>query len=61
MESLTTAHIAFFASLALLAYSYLGYPAMLWLLTRVRRHHLAAISDPAVWPEVSIVIAAHNE
>lgn len=61
MESLTTAHIAFFASLALLAYSYLGYPAMLWLLTRVRRHHLTAISDPAVWPEVSIVIAAHNE
>jgi len=61
VESLIIAHIAFFASLALLAYSYVGYPMVLWLLSRFRGEKRALDSDPAVWPDVSIIIAAHNE
>lgn len=61
MESLTTAHLAFFASVALLGYTYVGYPAVLWLLSRWRREETPPIADPPVWPDVSIVIAAHNE
>ena len=61
MESLTAAHVAFFASLGLLGYSYVGYPMVLWLLSRIRGEQAAVDSDPAVWPNVSIVIAAHNE
>ena len=61
MESLIIAQIAFFASLSLLAYSYVGYPMVLWLLSHFRGEKTAIDSDPAVWPNVSIVIAAHNE
>jgi cellulose synthase/poly-beta-1,6-N-acetylglucosamine synthase-like glycosyltransferase len=60
VEWLTGAHIALIASLTLLGYTYVGYPALLWLLGRFHREEAAAV-DPAVWPEVSIVIAAHNE
>ena len=61
MESLTAAHVAFFASLGLLGYSYVGYPMVLWLLSLFRGEKTAVDSEPAVWPNVSIVIAAHNE
>jgi cellulose synthase/poly-beta-1,6-N-acetylglucosamine synthase-like glycosyltransferase len=61
VESLTTAHVALFASLGLLGYGYLGYPAVLWLLSQFRQSEPGADADPPVWPEVSIVIAAHNE
>lgn len=61
MESLTAAHVAFFASLGLLGYSYVGYPMVLWLLSRFRGEKTAVDLEPAVWPNVSIVIAAHNE
>ena len=61
MEPLTLAHIALFASLGLLGYGYVGYPVILWLLSRFQEEEWAVQADPAVWPEVSIVIAAHNE
>jgi cellulose synthase/poly-beta-1,6-N-acetylglucosamine synthase-like glycosyltransferase len=61
LEPLTLAHIALFASLGLLGYSYAGYPVILWLLSRFHEEEWAVQADPAVWPEVSIVIAAHNE
>jgi len=61
VEALTTAHIAFFASVALLGYSYAGYPAVLWLVSQFLREEVPFCSDPAVWPDVSIVLAAHNE
>ncbi|HKT34006.1 MAG TPA: glycosyltransferase family 2 protein [Nitrospira sp.] len=61
MEPFSTAHVAFFASLALLAYSYVGYPAVLWILNRLAGDERATPEDPAVWPDVSVVIAAHNE
>lgn len=47
------------ATLGLWAYSYAGYPALLWLATRRRltsRHR-----SPAGWPAVSIVLPVHNE
>ena len=61
MEPITTAHCAFFGSLALLGYSYAGYPAILWLLSRFRGEEPEFRADPSVWPEVTVVIAAHNE
>jgi cellulose synthase/poly-beta-1,6-N-acetylglucosamine synthase-like glycosyltransferase len=61
VEPFTTAHVVFEVSLALLAYSYVGYPAVLWILTRFAGEEKAMPADPAVWPDVSVVIAAHNE
>ena len=61
MEPLTVAHVAFFASLALLGYTYVGYPVVLWLLSRLCGEEKATPADPAVWPDVSVVISAHNE
>ena len=46
--------------LGLLAYSYLGYPALLWLVTRVGRQRPPE-SPPKQWPTVSVVLAAFNE
>ncbi len=50
-----------FATLGLLGYSYVGYPVMLWFFSRFRQEDWAIRGDPAVWPQVSIIIAAHNE
>jgi cellulose synthase/poly-beta-1,6-N-acetylglucosamine synthase-like glycosyltransferase len=61
VEALTIAHITLFASLGLLGYSYVGYPVILWFFSRFRQEDLAVRADPAVWPQVSICIAAHNE
>ena len=61
MEPLTTAHLTFFASLVLLGYSYVGYPVLLWLLGQLHDEETAVQADPAIWPDVSVVIAAHNE
>ena len=61
MEPVTTAHLALFASLALMGYGYVGYPLILWLLSGFRRNDITTFPDPGVWPEVSIVVAAHNE
>ena len=61
MEPISTAQALLLVSLALLGYSYVGYPALLWLLGRCVRREAAAASDPSAWPTVSIVIAAHNE
>lgn len=49
------------AALALLLYAYAGYPALLWLLGRVRRRTVPEASDVATWPVVSITVPAYNE
>lgn len=44
----------------LLLYAYLGYPVVLWLLTRHRELGLPR-NDPDEWPEITITIPAYNE
>lgn len=46
-------------ALALGAYTYLGYPALLWLATR--RRHDPPPDPPAEWPALSISLPVHNE
>ena len=61
MEHITLAHLILFTSIGLLLYSYVGYPILLVLATLFRRPPRPAPGDPASWPQVSIVISAHNE
>lgn len=57
-----SAEALFWTSIALLAYTYAGYPAVLWLATRGRPGHGAPGPAPGgELPHVTIVIAAHNE
>jgi cellulose synthase/poly-beta-1,6-N-acetylglucosamine synthase-like glycosyltransferase len=46
--------------LGLWAYSYAGYPILLWLVAAVRPRR-AVLRDPAEWPLISITIPAYNE
>ncbi|MEM7416946.1 MAG: glycosyltransferase family 2 protein [Gemmatimonadota bacterium] len=48
-------------SAAHVLYTYAGYPAVLWVLTRIRSRPIPAPSDDTAWPEVSISIPAYNE
>lgn len=41
-------------------YAYVGYPALLWLASHVRRRTVPS-ADPPEWPTVSISLPAHNE
>src|SRR5690242_8359927 len=47
----------FWLTLAFLAYTFVGYPALLWLLSRkfTRLHRRSAI-----YPDVSIIVGVHN-
>jgi cellulose synthase/poly-beta-1,6-N-acetylglucosamine synthase-like glycosyltransferase len=55
----TVAAILFWASVALIAYTHLGYPLLLSLLTRRRRPPAYEELDPL--PKVSLIVAAHDE
>src|SRR5262245_48685077 len=44
-----------------MGYGYVGYPLILCLLCCLRPDDKTAFADPGAWPDVSIVIAAHNE
>jgi cellulose synthase/poly-beta-1,6-N-acetylglucosamine synthase-like glycosyltransferase len=48
-------------SFGLLLYTYVGYPALLWLLNRVSPEPESLSTEPAEWPEVSILLSAYNE
>jgi cellulose synthase/poly-beta-1,6-N-acetylglucosamine synthase-like glycosyltransferase len=48
----------FWISLAVVAYSYLGYPLVLWILAKLRPNPIA---KSPLEPTISVVIAAHNE
>jgi cellulose synthase/poly-beta-1,6-N-acetylglucosamine synthase-like glycosyltransferase len=56
----TVLAIAFWISAGLLVYTHLGYPAVLWLLARLRGEEddLAHVAEP---PSVSLIVAAHDE
>jgi cellulose synthase/poly-beta-1,6-N-acetylglucosamine synthase-like glycosyltransferase len=47
-------------SLGLMTYSYFGYPALLWLLSR-RAKDVTSHQVPREWPTVTIVVSAYNE
>src|SRR2546428_2225035 len=48
-------------SFALLAYAYVGYPALLWLLSKVSRARPTRAGEPTRWPSISIIVSAYNE
>lgn len=48
----------FWISIAVILYTYAGYPTLIWLLSRLRSHEVLKAD---VAPNVSIVIACHNE
>ena len=56
----TLATILALLPVALGLWAYVGYPGLLWLLTRVGGRKVVR-SDPAVWPTVSFSLPAHNE
>ncbi len=58
---MTIATVAFWASAGLLVYTHLGYPAVLWALTRARRPSTLARRSPETLPSVSLIVAAHDE
>jgi cellulose synthase/poly-beta-1,6-N-acetylglucosamine synthase-like glycosyltransferase len=49
------------ACLLLLAYSYVGYPGLLWLLRTVTPARPSRAGEPTQWPSVSIIVSAYNE
>jgi cellulose synthase/poly-beta-1,6-N-acetylglucosamine synthase-like glycosyltransferase len=58
---MTVVAVAFWISVGLLVYTHLGYPALLWLLTRSRRP-MEAVAEPGAPPlSVSLIVAAHDE
>src|SRR5579871_2046295 len=50
--------LLFWLSLALVVYTFFGYPVLLWLRARVRQ---CPVFQRAITPSVSIVVAARNE
>ncbi len=50
--------VAFWACVAVIAYTYAGYPLLLWVLTKLRR---SRPSEPSTTPSITILICAHNE
>src|SRR2546427_854866 len=57
----TLAAVLTLTSLGLLLYTYVGYPALLWLLNRVLPAPESLSTDPTRWPDVSILLSAYNE
>jgi cellulose synthase/poly-beta-1,6-N-acetylglucosamine synthase-like glycosyltransferase len=51
--------VAFWTSVGLLVYTHVGYPALLWLLARLRGDDDPA--QAAELPDVSLIVAAHDE
>lgn len=58
-EVVATTLVALFAGSAL--YAYLGYPAILTLLTAIGGRYTLARDDPERWPLLSISLPAYNE
>lgn len=51
----------FWISVSLVVYTYFGYPMVIWLLARVFGQRPGIPASPAMWPTVSLLIAAYNE
>lgn len=64
METPTPLTICYWLCIFLVSYTYVGYPAILWVLTRWRArpvHRLALSQFPSAQTAVSVVLTAHNE
>jgi cellulose synthase/poly-beta-1,6-N-acetylglucosamine synthase-like glycosyltransferase len=48
-------------AVGLLVYTYIGYPALLWLVRKLRAPLKTVSGEPSRWPTVTVVISAHNE
>jgi cellulose synthase/poly-beta-1,6-N-acetylglucosamine synthase-like glycosyltransferase len=58
---MTTALLALFGACVLVtAYGYFLYPAVLWLVARVRSAPPVHRAEPAEWPRISITLPAYN-
>jgi cellulose synthase/poly-beta-1,6-N-acetylglucosamine synthase-like glycosyltransferase len=53
--------ILFWTALGLLAYTHVGYPALLWLLVRARRHRTSRPPAEAELPSITLVVPAYDE
>lgn len=54
--------ILFWFSLCLVAYAYVGYPALIWLCARLfGRHEAPPFIEDGELPTITLLIAAHNE
>src|SRR3954453_22705920 len=51
----------FWVSAGLLVYTHLGYPLVLWLLTRFRRRDSESGDATGEPPTVAVIVAAHDE
>ena len=58
---MTVAALAFWLTAFLLAFTYAGYPALLWLLVRLRGIARLSIPDKSVELTLSVVLVARNE
>jgi cellulose synthase/poly-beta-1,6-N-acetylglucosamine synthase-like glycosyltransferase len=53
--------VTFWLCGGLVAYTYIGYPLLMWALSRLFGARRTPVSTPRDWPSMSVVIAAHNE
>jgi cellulose synthase/poly-beta-1,6-N-acetylglucosamine synthase-like glycosyltransferase len=51
--------LVFWVSVGVVAYVYFGYPALLYVLARLRPAEV--VRDPHDWPKVTLVVSAYNE
>jgi cellulose synthase/poly-beta-1,6-N-acetylglucosamine synthase-like glycosyltransferase len=58
MTFLLLAQIIFWAALAMLVYAYIGYPVLIFVLSRL---YAFPVKKAEILPRVSLLIAAHNE
>jgi len=56
-----TVELAFWGASLFVAYTYAGYPLGVWLLSRFRPESNIDPSKIADWPELTVVVAVHNE
>jgi glycosyltransferase involved in cell wall biosynthesis len=53
------AAVLFWICVSVIAYVYLGYPLLMWLLAQCKRYRPSP--NPCDWPTVSLIVAAYNE
>jgi biofilm PGA synthesis N-glycosyltransferase PgaC len=54
-------HIIFWISVSFIAYTYIGYPLLIWLISRKRHESTTHLESIDEWPDVEIVIPVFNE